>query len=190
MEALQKMRNNFLFKFKNADEDDLHSVPIQDMGNYHEYLKNQAPPLREIETQLVRQHMFGNPFKLVSKDQKSNMFGADEIDEVYEESAENNNQFNPQQRSPTPVKRSTIGGPASKRKGGIKGPLSKRVNYLKNLYNTNANSSNNSSINDSDIELLEETSSNQPSGERRYRNDSLCSILSIPIFVFGMRFLN
>lgn len=160
MEALQKMRNNFLFKFKNADEDDLHSVPIQDMGNYHEYLKNQAPPLREIETQLVRQHMFGNPFKLVSKDQKSNMFGADEIDEVYEESAENNNQFNPQQRSPTPIKRSAIGGPASKRKGGIKGPLSKRVNYLKNLYNTNANSSNNSSINDSDIELLDETSSN------------------------------
>ncbi len=32
--------------------------------------------------------MFGNPFKLVSKDQKTSMFGADEIGEVFEESAE------------------------------------------------------------------------------------------------------
>ena len=50
------------------------------MGNYHDYLKNQAPPLRDIETKMVRQHMFGNPFKLINKDQKA-IFGADEIDE-------------------------------------------------------------------------------------------------------------
>ena len=87
------MRKNFFYKLKPSDDDDLHSVPIQDMGNYHEYLKNQVQPLRELEATLVRQHMFGNPFKLVSKDAKSNgMFGADEIDEILEESAENSQQ--------------------------------------------------------------------------------------------------
>lgn len=34
------------------------------MGNYQEYLKRIAPPLREIESTPVRQHMFGNPFKI------------------------------------------------------------------------------------------------------------------------------
>lgn len=84
VEMLLKMRKNFYDSsaLKPADEDDLHSLPIQDMGNYHEYLKNQVPPLRELESQMVRQHMFGNPFKLVSKDQKNSLFGADEIDEV------------------------------------------------------------------------------------------------------------
>lgn len=84
VEMLSKMRKNFYDSsaLKPADEDDLHSLPIQDMGNYHEYLKNQVPPLRELESQMVRQHMFGNPFKLVSKDQKNSLFGADEIDEV------------------------------------------------------------------------------------------------------------
>jgi hypothetical protein len=164
------MRQNFLFKFKNADEDDLHSVPIQDMGNYHEYLKNQAPPLRELETQLVRQHMFGNPFKLVSKDQKQSMFGADEIDEVYEESAENHNQFQQQQKvqAISNNKRSIIGGPASKRRGGMKGPLSRKINYMKHLYSSNSNtsgglngniSSASSTVNDSDIEILDDISS-------------------------------
>ena len=156
VDTLKKMRDNFLTKFKPSDEDTMHSIPIQDMGNYHEYLKNQAPPLREIENQLVRQHMFGNPFKLVSKDQK-NMFGADEIDEVFEESAENSGQKIPQS-----IKRSAIGGPASKRRGGLKGPLSKRINYLKNLYTSSSSAS--STISDSDVEYLDDTmstSSNQ-----------------------------
>ncbi|CAF0781944.1 unnamed protein product [Brachionus calyciflorus] len=157
IDTLQKMRNNFLFKFKLSDEDNLHSVPIQDMGNYHEYLKNQAPPLRDLENQLVRQHMFGNPFKLVSKDQK-NMFGADEIDEVFEESAENSGQKIQQ----AAVKRSSIGGPASKRRGGIKGPLSKRINYLKNLYTQNSSSAS-SIISESEVEYLDETMSTSSS---------------------------
>ena len=58
------------------------------MGNYHDFLKSQTPPLRDIEAKMVREHMFGNPFKLVSREQKA-MFGADEIDEILEESTEN-----------------------------------------------------------------------------------------------------
>lgn len=39
-------------------------MPVSQMGNYQEYLKRIAPPLREIESTPVRQHMFGNPFKI------------------------------------------------------------------------------------------------------------------------------
>jgi integrator complex subunit 6 len=46
------------------DDDQLHSIPVQQMGNYQEYLKKQPSPLRELETAPVRQHMFGNPFKV------------------------------------------------------------------------------------------------------------------------------
>ena len=50
--------------FFRVSTEDLHSVPVQQMGNYQEYLKKQSTPLRELETQPVRQHMFGNPFKV------------------------------------------------------------------------------------------------------------------------------
>lgn len=42
----------------------LHNMPVGQMGNYQEYLKRMPTPLREIESAPVRQHMFGNPFKL------------------------------------------------------------------------------------------------------------------------------
>lgn len=178
IESLQKMRTNFFNKCKHADEDELHSVPIQDMGNYHEYLKNQVQPLRELETPMVRQHMFGNPFKLVSKDQKTNMFGADEIDEVYEESTENNNQFQQQQqqqkstlqtqqaqqqqqqqqaskRPGTPG--SVASGASSVKRRGAKGPLSRRVNYMKNLYSSNSSSVSSSAL-DADVEFIDDSS--------------------------------
>jgi hypothetical protein len=167
------MRTNFVDKCRPHDEDDMHSVPIQDMGNYHEYLKNQAQPLREIEAQMVRQHMFGNPFKLVSKDQKNGMggmFGADEIDEILEESAENsnntagsgnNNQKSNQQQQQLLLQQQQQ---QQSRRGvrqrrSVKGPLSKRINYLKSLYTQNSNSSSASTISDSDIEILDDVSS-------------------------------
>lgn len=46
------------------DLDSAHSLPISQMGNYQEHLKRQTPQLREIESTPVRQHMFGNPFKI------------------------------------------------------------------------------------------------------------------------------
>lgn len=46
------------------DEDQIHSLPVSQMGNYQEYLKRLPVPLRELENAPVRQHMFGNPFKL------------------------------------------------------------------------------------------------------------------------------
>jgi integrator complex subunit 6 len=39
-------------------------MPVSQMGNYQEYLKRMQPQLREIESAPVRQHMFGNPFKI------------------------------------------------------------------------------------------------------------------------------
>ena len=42
----------------------LHNQPVQVMGNYQEYLKRMPSPLRELEVTPVRQHTFGNPFKV------------------------------------------------------------------------------------------------------------------------------
>lgn len=42
----------------------VHSMPVSQMGNYQEYLKRMTSPLREVESMPVRQHMFGNPFKI------------------------------------------------------------------------------------------------------------------------------
>ena len=63
-----RMRSNFLqpsSKYsKLVDDDTRHSLPISQMGNYQDHLKKMPMPLREIESAPVRQHMFGNPFKI------------------------------------------------------------------------------------------------------------------------------
>lgn len=67
VDEISRMRENF-FKLPTSGvniftKDAGHSLPISEMGNYQEYLKNKEPPLREIEPTNVRQHMFGNPYK-------------------------------------------------------------------------------------------------------------------------------
>ncbi|XP_037298700.1 integrator complex subunit 6 isoform X2 [Manduca sexta] len=68
LDQVVRMRANFLqpslAHTRLVDEDSVHSMPVAQMGNYQEYLKRMTPQLREIETQPVRQHMFGNPFKI------------------------------------------------------------------------------------------------------------------------------
>jgi len=68
LDQIVRMRANYLqpsvTNTKLVDEDSRHSLPISQMGNYQDYLKNAAVPLREIESTPVRQHMFGNPFKI------------------------------------------------------------------------------------------------------------------------------
>ncbi|XP_037749143.1 integrator complex subunit 6 isoform X3 [Chelonia mydas] len=71
---LMKITRRFL---KGQDEDQVHSVPIAQMGNYQEYLKQIPSPLRELDPDQPRRlHTFGNPFKL---DKKGMMI--DEADE-------------------------------------------------------------------------------------------------------------
>ncbi|XP_026687742.1 integrator complex subunit 6-like, partial [Diaphorina citri] len=68
LDQVVRMRANFLqpqvTQMKLLDEDYIHTMPISQMGNYQEYLKRMAAPLREVESTPVRQHMFGNPFKI------------------------------------------------------------------------------------------------------------------------------
>ncbi|XP_026493645.1 integrator complex subunit 6 [Vanessa tameamea] len=68
LDQVVRMRANFLqpslAHTRLVDEDSVHSMPVAQMGNYQEYLKRMTPQLREIESQPVRQHMFGNPFKI------------------------------------------------------------------------------------------------------------------------------
>jgi len=60
-----KLRSHFFrpSAYLQASES-LHNQPVAQMGNYQEYLKRMPTPLREIESTPVRQHMFGNPFKI------------------------------------------------------------------------------------------------------------------------------
>lgn len=48
--------------------EDLHTLPISQMGNYQDYVKGLEAagraPLRELEPQAIRAHAFGNPFKI------------------------------------------------------------------------------------------------------------------------------
>uniref|UniRef100_A0A8C4XZ35 Integrator complex subunit 6 n=1 Tax=Gopherus evgoodei TaxID=1825980 RepID=A0A8C4XZ35_9SAUR len=81
LDHLTRMRSNLMKitrKFlKGQDEDQVHSVPIAQMGNYQEYLKQIPSPLRELDSDQPRRlHTFGNPFKL---DKKGMMI--DEADE-------------------------------------------------------------------------------------------------------------
>ncbi|XP_069737752.1 integrator complex subunit 6 isoform X2 [Phaenicophaeus curvirostris] len=81
LDQLTRMRSNLLKstrKFlRGQDEDQVHSVPITQMGNYQEYLKQIPSPLRELDPDQPRRlHTFGNPFKL---DKKGMMI--DEADE-------------------------------------------------------------------------------------------------------------
>lgn len=65
IEEIGRMREAFLRPQPTSlvAKDSGHCLPIAEMGNYQEYLKNKDNPLREIEPTNVRQHMFGNPYK-------------------------------------------------------------------------------------------------------------------------------
>ncbi|XP_066542774.1 integrator complex subunit 6 isoform X1 [Hoplias malabaricus] len=81
LDQLSRMRSNLLSTslctLRGQDQDQLHSVPIAQMGNYQDFLKQCPAPLREADPdQPKRLHTFGNPFKL---DKKAMM--VDEADE-------------------------------------------------------------------------------------------------------------
>ncbi|XP_017133241.1 integrator complex subunit 6 [Drosophila elegans] len=63
VEEIARMRETFVRPASVVAKDSGHCLPIAEMGNYQEYLKNKDNPLREIEPTNVRQHMFGNPYK-------------------------------------------------------------------------------------------------------------------------------
>ncbi|XP_032588405.1 integrator complex subunit 6 [Drosophila mojavensis] len=63
VDEIARMRETFMRPTSMVAKDSGHCLPIAEMGNYQEYLKNKDNPLREIEPTNVRQHMFGNPYK-------------------------------------------------------------------------------------------------------------------------------
>lgn len=92
IQQVVRMRNNFMQSdCISHDQDIFHSLPISQMGNYQEYLKRQTPQLREIESAPVRQHMFGNPFKI----DKRMMVDEADIDLVGSPSGNNRNNKRP-----------------------------------------------------------------------------------------------
>uniref|UniRef100_A0A3P8YAP3 VWFA domain-containing protein n=1 Tax=Esox lucius TaxID=8010 RepID=A0A3P8YAP3_ESOLU len=81
LDQLSRMRRNLLSanicRLRGQDPDQLHSVPIAQMGNYQDFLKALPQPLRDADPERPKRlHTFGNPFKL---DKKGMMI--DEADE-------------------------------------------------------------------------------------------------------------
>ena len=67
LRQVKRMRRNLLRKagrVRIQDQDRIHSQPVNKMGNYQDYLKLQASPLREVVARPTQQHAFGNPFKV------------------------------------------------------------------------------------------------------------------------------
>lgn len=128
IDQIHRMRNNFLQPprlIKYQDEDQMHSLPVSQMGNYQEYLKRMPNPLRELESAPVRQHMFGNPFK-IDKGRALGMIDEADIDLVG---------GNSPVRSPKrPIDSPNKTGSPSLRVKRRPGPLSKElaVQYMSN----------------------------------------------------------
>lgn len=110
IDQIHLMRANFMqppsrIKFK--DEDQIHTLPVAQMGNYQDYLKKQPAPLREIESTPVRQHMFGNPFKIDKKgmmvDEADNL-GLTDVGNL----SQKNKKINPNQRRRGPLPKDFI----------------------------------------------------------------------------------
>lgn len=66
--SLKSLSPSILLIFSFSCSDQLHSVPIAQMGNYQDFLKAAPQPLRDADPeQPKRLHTFGNPFKLDKK---------------------------------------------------------------------------------------------------------------------------
>ncbi|XP_034943678.1 integrator complex subunit 6 [Chelonus insularis] len=138
LDQVVRMRANFLqpglVHTKLLDDDFVHSMPVAQMGNYQEYLKRMTPPLREIESTPVRQHMFGNPFKI----DKRMMVDEADMDIVSSSSSSNNSSQNASGNSSilSPSSPNLSGSsipsgalsPTLGSKGGLKRPLESNGN--------------------------------------------------------------
>ncbi|XP_049585156.1 integrator complex subunit 6 [Syngnathus scovelli] len=107
LDQLSRMRRNFLnttvCTLRGYDADQLHSVPIAQMGNYQDFLKAAPQPLRDADPeQPKRLHTFGNPFKL---DKKGMMI--DEADEFV---------TSPQNKGKRPTDNNLTGGGPKRRR--------------------------------------------------------------------------
>ncbi|XP_077584703.1 integrator complex subunit 6 [Stigmatopora nigra] len=107
LDQLSRMRRNLLnttvCTLRGCDADQLHSVPIGQMGNYQDFLKAAPQPLRDADPeQPKRLHTFGNPFKL---DKKGMMI--DEADEFV---------TSPQNKGKRPADNNTTGGGPKRRR--------------------------------------------------------------------------
>lgn len=121
LDQVVRMRANFLqpglIHTKLLDDDYVHSMPVAQMGNYQEYLKRMTPPLREIESVPVRQHMFGNPFKI----DKRMMVDEADMDMVGSSSASSSNTTgNTSILSGSPMQSAVLASTLASAKGNLK----------------------------------------------------------------------
>ncbi|XP_033097215.1 integrator complex subunit 6-like [Anneissia japonica] len=123
VEQLQRMRKNLMrvaaTGIKHTESDQLHDIPIAEMGNYQDYLKRMQTPLREADPPPARLHMFGNPFKLASEKDKKMM--VDEADL-------NDTMTAPQQRNKRSIDTPPTSPAAKRMRPSTPSPPSRRPN--------------------------------------------------------------
>lgn len=129
---INKLRDNFyqkqLSQIKYQDKDLVHNLPVGQMGNYQDYLKRMASPLRELEPLPKGHNMFGNPYKIDKNDKKTQNMMIDEAD-CMDPVNGGGGPGNQQNRG---NKRSAPDSPTTKSQRR-KGPLSKDYDYFSNL---------------------------------------------------------
>lgn len=168
IDEITRMRENFMRLPTSGiniyTKDAGHCLPISEMGNYQEYLKNKQSPLREIEPTNVRQHMFGNPYK---KDKHMVMVDEADLNDVAPMRPPNPN---------TPMKKIESTNRARKRKAGpirkdyifrrmSTDSISSTTSSSSTLSSSNSLSSSHMSSIDSDDDMLSDTSSIRSSDE-------------------------
>ncbi|XP_030245950.1 integrator complex subunit 6 [Drosophila navojoa] len=136
VDEIARMRETFMRPTSMVAKDSGHCLPIAEMGNYQEYLKNKDNPLREIEPTNVRQHMFGNPYK---KDKHMVMVDEADLSDVAPMKSGNNSNGGNGANSPSSSGNSSGMGPVGgggmsglmlgggNGLGGPMGPISKKL---------------------------------------------------------------
>lgn len=172
IDQIKLMRANFMqnpsrIKFK--DEDQIHTLPVAQMGNYQDYLKKRPTPLREIESAPVRQHMFGNPFKI----DKKGMI-VDEADIDLGSSSKKNTKLSKDQRRRGPLPKDFyIFGPNSWQRSPTSSPSHRSTSPIRQQQSESYVSDEDVNTDDSYVCTFSEDGEDRFSDDSNYRSSKI-----------------
>uniref|UniRef100_A0A182MIP5 VWFA domain-containing protein n=1 Tax=Anopheles culicifacies TaxID=139723 RepID=A0A182MIP5_9DIPT len=151
IDEIARMRENFFHLPTSGinvfTKDSGHCLPISDMGNYQEYLKNKETPLRELEPTNVRQHMFGNPYK---KDKNMVMVDEADLNDMAPMKASGVPGPHPSSHMKKSMEQNTVTRMSRKRKAG---PIRKDYVFKRSAMDMTSSSS--SSLSGDDVHMSE-----------------------------------
>ncbi|XP_052900824.1 integrator complex subunit 6 [Anopheles moucheti] len=182
IDEIARMRENFFHLPTSGinvfTKDSGHCLPISDMGNYQEYLKNKETPLRELEPTNVRQHMFGNPYK---KDKNMVMVDEADLNDLAPMKASGVPGPHPSSHMKKSIEQNTVTRMSRKRKAG---PIRKDYVFKRSALDMASSSSGSLSGDDGNMsELLtdDENSSEFSSGSDIEEDTEGCLVMALDV---------